>query len=66
MGRIVELLLLIASLAERVLAKIKATKRQEDADALHDCPADWFVDHFSGMLDDKDVAHETTETDTDD
>lgn len=66
MGRIVELLLLIASLAERVLAKIKATKRQEDADTLHDDPRAWYVDHFSGMLDDKDVASKTTETDTDD
>jgi hypothetical protein len=66
MGRIVELLLLIASLAERVLAKIKATKRQEDADALHDDPRTWYVDHFSGMLDDDEIANETTEADTDD
>jgi hypothetical protein len=66
MGRIVELLLLIASLAERVLAKIKATKRQEDADALHDDPRTWYVDHFSGMLDDDEIANETAETDADD
>ena len=66
MGRIVELLLLIASLAERVLAKIKATKRQEDADALHDDPRTWYVDHFSGMLDDDEIANETAETESDD
>jgi hypothetical protein len=66
MGRVVELLLLIASLAERVLAKIKATKRQEDADALHDDPRTWYVDHFGGMLDDDEIANETAETDADD
>jgi len=66
MGRIVELLLLIASLAERVLAKIKATKRQEDADALHDDPRTWYVDHFSGMLDDDEIANETAEAESDD
>ncbi len=65
LSKVSALLLLIAQMVERILAKVRTEKRQTDREALHDCPADWFGDHFGGLCDD-DYANKTTETEPDD
>lgn len=65
MSKVLDILLLIVSLVNRLLAKVKADRRQVDREALHDCPADWFGDHFDGLHKDN-ITNETTETESDD
>ena len=48
MSRIIDLLLLLARLAQRISEKIKAARAQREMDALQAEPSEWYVDHFSG------------------
>lgn len=51
MGRILDVFLLVGRFTERILAAIRTNNRQADREMLHNCPSDWFNDHFSGMRD---------------
>ena len=48
MSRFVDLLLLLARLAQRISEKIKAARAQGEMDALQAEPSEWYADHFSG------------------
>jgi hypothetical protein len=62
-GKIVDVLALLATMAQSLMAKAKSSRRQRALDELQDDPLGWFTDHFGGMPNDADAA---TKTGTDD